>query len=398
MSERETDVADTAGEAGVMGEADAGGEASEAEADAGGETGVAEVGAAGEPGSADVARGVTRRAQGEPVGTGPGDGGFITLDGVEKVFQVRRRTGLLRSERREVRAVDGISFRVVRGEVVGYIGPNGAGKSTTIKMLTGILTPSGGRLRVAGIDPSRERTRLAHRIGVVFGQRTTLWWDLPLRDSYRLMHRMYRIPDRRYRENLDRCVELLDLGELLEVPVRQLSLGQRMRGDIAAALLHDPEVLYLDEPTIGLDVVSKVKVRQFLKDLNAERGTTVLLTTHDLTDIEQLCSRVMVIDHGRLMYDGSLAGLHEVGESERMLVVDLERELPPIRLESEGAEGRPPVRVVKVEGPRQWLAFPAAASAAPLVARIAAGYPLVDLSVREPDIEAVIARMYESAP
>ncbi|MFJ1803470.1 ATP-binding cassette domain-containing protein [Streptomyces sp. NPDC088180] len=328
---------------------------------------------------------------------GAGDG-FITLDGVEKVFQVRRRTGLLRRERREVRAVDGISFQVARGEMVGYIGPNGAGKSTTIKMLTGILTPSGGRLRVAGIDPSRERTRLAHRIGVVFGQRTTLWWDLPLRDSYRLMHRMYRIPDRRYRENLDRCVELLDLGELLDVPVRQLSLGQRMRGDIAAALLHDPEVLYLDEPTIGLDVISKAKVRQFLKELNTERGTTVLLTTHDLTDIEQLCNRVMVIDHGRLMYDGSLTGLHEVGESERMLVVDLESELPPIVLESEGAGGGPALRAVKVEGPRQWLAFPAAASAAPLVARIAADYPLVDLSVREPDIEAVIARMYESAP
>ncbi|MFH9476655.1 ATP-binding cassette domain-containing protein [Streptomyces anulatus] len=332
-----------------------------------------------------------------PATGGTGDG-FITLDGVEKVFQVRRRTGLLRRERREVRAVDGISFQVARGEMVGYIGPNGAGKSTTIKMLTGILTPSGGRLRVAGIDPSRERTRLAHRIGVVFGQRTTLWWDLPLRDSYRLMHRMYRIPDRRYRENLDRCVELLDLGELLEVPVRQLSLGQRMRGDIAAALLHDPEVLYLDEPTIGLDVISKAKVRQFLKELNTERGTTVLLTTHDLTDIEQLCNRVMVIDHGRLMYDGSLAGLHEVGESERMLVVDLESELPPIVLESEGAGGGPALRAVKVEGPRQWLAFPAAASAAPLVARIAADYPLVDLSVREPDIEAVIARMYESAP
>nr|WP_241835725.1 MULTISPECIES: ATP-binding cassette domain-containing protein [unclassified Streptomyces] len=329
---------------------------------------------------------------------GVGGDGFITLDGVEKVFQVRRRTGLLRRERREVRAVDGISFRVARGEMVGYIGPNGAGKSTTIKMLTGILTPSGGRLRVAGIDPSRERTRLAHRIGVVFGQRTTLWWDLPLRDSYRLMHRMYRIPDRRYRENLDRCVELLDLGELLDVPVRQLSLGQRMRGDIAAALLHDPEVLYLDEPTIGLDVISKAKVRQFLKELNTERGTTVLLTTHDLTDIEQLCNRVMVIDHGRLMYDGSLEGLHGVGESERMLVVDLESELPPIVLESEGAGGGPALRAVKVEGPRQWLAFPAAASAAPLVARIAADYPLVDLSVREPDIEAVIARMYEAAP
>ncbi|WP_328900359.1 ATP-binding cassette domain-containing protein [Streptomyces sp. NBC_00441] len=314
---------------------------------------------------------------------------FIELDRLEKVFDVRRRTGFLRAERRQVRAVDGISFRVERGEMVGYIGPNGAGKSTTIKMLTGILTPSCGSLRVAGIDPSRERTRLAHRIGVVFGQRTTLWWDLPLRDSYRLMHRMYRVPDARFRANLDQCVELLDLGELLDVPVRQLSLGQRMRGDIAAALLHDPEVLYLDEPTIGLDVVSKAKVRQFLRDLNAERGTTVLLTTHDLTDIEQLCSRVMVIDHGRLMYDGALAGLHEVGESERTLVVDLERELPPIRLESE-----PSVRTVKVEGPRQWLAFPASASAAPLVARIAAEYPLADLSVREPDIEAVIAKMY----
>ncbi|MFD9563632.1 ATP-binding cassette domain-containing protein [Streptomyces sp. NPDC059994] len=314
-------------------------------------------------------------------------GDVIRLDGVEKVFEVRRKNGRrLRRERKQVRAVDGITFSVPRGEMVGYIGPNGAGKSTTIKMLTGILTPSGGRVRVAGLDPSRERTRLARRIGVVFGQRTTLWWDLPLYDSYRLAHRMYRIPDARFRENLDRCVELLDLGELLDVPVRQLSLGQRMRGDIAAALLHDPEVLYLDEPTIGLDVVSKAKVRTFLGELNAELGTTVLLTTHDLTDIEQLCKRVMVIDHGRLVYDGALAGLHEVGGSERTLVVDLERELAPIDLVD--------ARVVKVEGPRQWLAFPATASAAPLVAKIAERYPLVDLSVREPDIESVIARMY----
>jgi ABC-2 type transport system ATP-binding protein len=312
---------------------------------------------------------------------------FIELDGLEKVFTVRRRKGLLRRERHEVRAVDGISFSVPRGEMVGYIGPNGAGKSTTIKMLTGILTPSGGRLRVAGIDPARERTRLARRIGVVFGQRTTLWWDLPLRDSYALVRRMYRIPRERYLANLERCVELLGLAELLEVPVRQLSLGQRMRGDIAAALLHDPEVLYLDEPTIGLDVISKSTVRGFLRDLNAERGTTVLLTTHDLTDIEQLCRRVMVIDHGRLMYDGALAGLHEVGESERTLVVDLERELPPI----EGIEG---ARTVRTQGPRQWLAFPASASAAPVVSQVAARYPLLDLSVREPDIEDVIARMY----
>ncbi|MFF8994845.1 ATP-binding cassette domain-containing protein [Streptomyces sp. NPDC014983] len=311
---------------------------------------------------------------------------FIALDQVEKVFSVRRKTGFLRRERHEVRAVDSLSFTVARGEMVGYIGPNGAGKSTTIKMLTGILTPSGGRLRVAGIDPSRERSRLARRIGVVFGQRTTLWWDLPLIDSYRLAHRMYRIPDARYRQNLDRLVELLELRTLLDTPVRQLSLGQRMRGDIAAALLHEPEVLYLDEPTIGLDVVSKAKVRGFLRELNTASGTTVLLTTHDLQDIEQLCSRVMVIDHGRLMYDGPLTGLHEAGESERTLVVDLERELPPVRV--------PSARVVRVEGPRQWLAFPAGQSAAPVVAHLAAKYPLVDLSVREPDIEAVIAKMY----
>ncbi|MEU9113447.1 ATP-binding cassette domain-containing protein [Streptomyces sp. NPDC048483] len=312
---------------------------------------------------------------------------LIEVDGVEKVFSVRRKAGRLRRVRHEVRAVDGITFRVPRGEMVGYIGPNGAGKSTTIKMLTGILVPSGGRLRIAGIDPARERTRLARRIGVVFGQRTTLWWDLPLKDSYELVRRMYRVPESVYRANFSRCVELLDLGPLLDVPVRQLSLGQRMRGDIAAALLHDPEVLYLDEPTIGLDVISKAKVREFLREVNADRGTTVLLTTHDLTDIEQLCRRVMVIDHGRLVYDGGLAGLRAAGDGERTLVVDLERELPPI-------DGVPGARTVKVEGPRQWLAFPAGQSAAPLVTAIAERYPLVDLSVREPDIEDVIAKLY----
>jgi ABC-2 type transport system ATP-binding protein len=311
---------------------------------------------------------------------------IIEVEGVARTFTVRRKVGRFRRERTVVRAVDGLDFRVEAGEMVGYIGPNGAGKSTTVKMLTGILVPSAGRLRVAGADPSRERVRLARRIGVVFGQRTTLWWDLPLRDSYELTRRIYRIEDARYRRNLDRCVELLELGALLDVPVRQLSLGQRMRGDIAAALLHDPEVLYLDEPTIGLDVLSKNRVREFLAEVNTESGTTVLLTTHDLTDIERLCSRVMVIDHGRVVYDGGLQGLHDVGRSERTLVVDLAATAPPIEV--------PGARVVRVEGPRQWLAFPAADSAAPLVAAVAARYPLVDLSVREPAIEDVIARMY----
>ncbi|MEE1785918.1 ATP-binding cassette domain-containing protein [Streptomyces sp. SP17BM10] len=311
---------------------------------------------------------------------------LIELEDVRRTFTVRARTGRFSRVKREVRAVDGLTFAVEAGECVGYIGPNGAGKSTTIKMLTGILVPSSGRLRVAGVDPARERVALARRIGVVFGQRTTLWWDLPLRDSFELARRIYRIPDPRYRENLARCVELLDLAALLDTPVRQLSLGQRMRGDLAAALLHDPQVLYLDEPTIGLDVVSKSRVREFLREVNRDRGTTVLLTTHDLTDIEQLCDRVMVIDHGRVVYDGGLAGLHDAGESERTLVVDLAEARPPIEV--------PGTRVVKVDGPRQWLAFPAKESAAPLVAAVAARYPLVDLSVREPAIEDVIARMY----
>ena len=311
---------------------------------------------------------------------------LVEVENVTKSFTVRRRSGRLRRARETVHAVEGLSFTVAAGEVVGYIGPNGAGKSTTIKMLTGILVPTSGRLRVAGADPSRERVRLAQRMGVVFGQRTTLWWDLPLRDSYELARRIYRIPDARYRANLDRCVELLELAPLLDTPVRQLSLGQRMRGDITAALLHDPEVLYLDEPTIGLDVVSKNRVREFLAETNAERGTTVLLTTHDLTDIERLCSRVMVIDHGRVVYDGGLAGLHELGRSERTLVVDLARPAPALEL--------PGARTVRVEGSRQWLAFPAGESAAPLVSALAERHELLDLSVQEPDIEDVIARMY----
>ncbi len=270
--------------------------------------------------------------------------------------------------------------------MVGYIGPNGAGKSTTIKMLTGILVPTSGSIRVAGVDPSRKRTQLARRIGVVFGQRTTLWWDLPLRDSFDLLQKIYKTDPERHRANLAEFVELLALGDLLDTPVRQLSLGQRMRGDITAALLHDPEIVYLDEPTIGLDVVSKGRLRDFLRTLNAERGTTLLLTTHDLQDIEALCSRVIVIDHGTTVYDGSLPGLHQQGGSTRTLVVDLVDDAPPIAVA--GATVR------RVEGPRQWLSFPADASAAPIVSAVVAAYDVADLSVQEPDIEDVIRELY----
>ncbi|UFN45324.1 ABC transporter ATP-binding protein [Nocardioides okcheonensis] len=314
-------------------------------------------------------------------------GPLVDVRDLERTFDVRRRVeGRRRRTRDSVRAVHDLSFGVAAGEMVGYIGPNGAGKSTTIKMLTGILVPTGGTVRVAGLDPSRDRVELARRIGVVFGQRTTLWWDLPLRDSFDLLRKMYRIEPARYRANLERFVDLLDLGGQLDTPVRQLSLGQRMRGDITAALLHDPEVLYLDEPTIGLDVVSKGRLREFLRALNAERGTTLLLTTHDLQDIEALCDRVIVIDHGTSVYDGPLSGLHAQGGSSRTLVVDLVDEAPPIEV--------PGATVRRVEGPRQWLSFPADASAAPVVAAVAAAYDVADLSIQEPAIEDVIRELY----
>ncbi|MET9270799.1 ATP-binding cassette domain-containing protein [Kribbella sp. NPDC003557] len=312
----------------------------------------------------------------------------IELDNVSRAFTVTSRSGLRRTKR-EVRAVDGMTFSVEPGEVMGYIGPNGAGKSTTIKMLTGILVPSGGSIRVAGVDPSRHRLKLAKRIGVVFGQRTTLWWDLPLKDSFAVLQKMYDVPLARHRENLATFVELLDLGDLLDVPVRQLSLGQRMRGDIAAALLHDPEIVYLDEPTIGLDVISKARLREFLAQVNAERRTTIILTTHDLDDIEALCSRVMVIDHGHQIFDGTLDRLKSSQSAPRTLVVDLATSLPPI--EVTGAT------VTKVDGPRQHLTFPTTTSAAPLLAEIAANYPLMDLSVSEPTIESVITQLYAPA-
>ena len=272
--------------------------------------------------------------------------------------------------------------------MVGYIGPNGAGKSTTIKMLTGILVPTSGHLRVAGLEPSRHRTELARRIGVVFGQRTTLWWDLPLRDSFELLQKIYRIDPERHRANLAEYVELLDLGDLLDTPVRQLSLGQRMRGDITAALLHDPEVLYLDEPTIGLDVVSKGRLREFLRTLNAERGTTLLLTTHDLQDIEALCRRVIVIDHGTLVFDGPSPRCTARG------VVPHPGSGPHRRGPADLGPGR---QVRRVEGPRQWLSFPADASAAPIVAAVAASYDVADLSIQEPEIEDVIRDLYGRA-
>ena len=311
----------------------------------------------------------------------------IRLDGVEKSFVVRAKTGRLRRERRIVRAVDGISFAIERGTIVGYLGPNGAGKSTTVKMLTGILVPSGGRIRVAELDPSRQRIELARRIGVVFGQRSQLWWDLPLGDSFDLLRHIYRVPAERHRANLERFTEVLGLAAFVDTPVRQLSLGQRMRGELTAALLHDPEVVFLDEPTIGLDIVAKAAVREFLAEVNRERGVTVLLTTHDLADIERLCSRLLIVDHGHLIWDGGLDELKRRYGQERTLVVDLEEAAPPLDV--------PGARVTRVDGPRQWLSFQRdETSAAELTAAVAARARLVDLAIEETQIEEIVRRIY----
>ena len=219
---------------------------------------------------------------------------------MRKTFVVRERRGRLRRVRKVVEAVAGIDLDIERGSLVGYLGPNGAGKSTTVKMLTGILVPSAGSVRVAGLDPTRQRIALTRRIGVMFGQRVQLWWDLPLADSFELLRHVYGVPAERHRENLRRFRELLELDSFLATPVRQLSLGQRIRGELTGAMLHDPELLFLDEPTIGLDVVAKARVREFLTEVNRERDVTVLLTTHDLADVERLCDRMVIIDRGRL--------------------------------------------------------------------------------------------------
>ena len=311
----------------------------------------------------------------------------IELEDVSKEFVVYRRAGRLRRERVTVRAVDDLSLTIPTGQMVGYIGPNGAGKSTTIKMLTGILVPTRGRIRVAGLDPQRHRVELARRVGVVFGQRTQLWWDLPLRDSFDLLRYVYRVPADRHAENLAMFVELLELAPFLDTPVRQLSLGQRMRGDITAALLHDPVVLYLDEPTIGLDVVSKAKVREFLSAVNAARGVTVILTTHDLDDVEQLCERLVVVDHGRVVHDGTVDAVKADFAPYRTIVVDLDTPSAPLDVSA--------VTVVRVEGPRQWLRFHRdETTAADVIAAVAARAPLRDLTIEEPDIEDVVRRIY----
>jgi len=305
-----------------------------------------------------------------------------------EVEGLRRR---YRTRRGPVEAVAGIDLRVEAGEFVGYAGPNGAGKSTTVKIMSGILLPSAGRVVVDGLVPYQERKRLARRIGVVFGQRSQLWWDLPLSDSFDLVRYLYRMPAATWRRRLDELAGLLDLGPLLPQPVRTLSLGQRMRAELAAAVLPAPRVLFLDEPTIGLDIEAKAAVRGFLRHLNAADRTTIILTTHDLDDITELCDRLIIIDHGQIVYDGTIDELHTAYGSTRMLVVDLADPAATLTTGPDWAGAQ----VVRAEGHRRWIRFAREGiSAAQLVALVLADHQVLDLSIVEPDIEDVIRRIY----
>lgn len=323
----------------------------------------------------------------------------IEVTELTKVFQTKQKgaglkgslRALVRPRTSVVEAVRGISFRVAEGELVGFIGPNGAGKSSTLKILTGILHPTSGRARVLGLVPWEERRRLAYRIGSVFGQRPQLWYHLPAIDTFRLFGRIYEVEPVLLQRRLDRLVEVLEIGELLETPVRKLSLGQRLRCEVAASLLHGPRLLLLDEPSIGLDVVAKQRLRDAIRQLNEEEGMSVLLTSHDAGDIEALCSRVIVVNHGRIVFEDEVAALKRRYLTAKQVEARYERELPgDFRIA--GGE------VVRLDRYEVTLRFDArTVPAGAVMAQLAAAGGLVDVTLSEPSLEEVIRAMYQES-
>ncbi|WP_123039593.1 ABC transporter ATP-binding protein [Cohnella candidum] len=318
---------------------------------------------------------------------------IIEVNDLVREFKVNGKAegalGLLKSlfsqEGTVKRVVDRLSFSIGEGEFVGYLGPNGAGKSTTIKMMSGVLVPSSGNIRILGLEPYKQRKEHASNIGVVFGQRTQLWWDLPLHESFRLLGAIYDIPPARYRQNIEMFTEILEMRDFLQTPVRQLSLGQRMRGDIAAALLHDPKLLFLDEPTIGLDLVAKEKIQNFLKTINEEKKITIMLTTHNMDDIEKLCSRVIFIDQGRSLYDGSMQEMTRRFGGHRYVVVET------AGWEAAGWKGP---RIEKEEGGRLWFRITHDDQVAGLIRELSEHLTIQNLTVSEPRIEEIIRQLY----
>jgi ABC-2 type transport system ATP-binding protein len=321
----------------------------------------------------------------------------VSVAGLTKVFRSYRRQeglaaalkSLVRRQTTETAAVSDVTFSIEPGEMVGYIGANGAGKSTTIKMLTGILTPTSGEISCNGFVPARERTRYVATIGVVFGQRTQLWWDIAVVESFRLLKEIYGLSDEEYRERMGLFDRVLGIAAYLHQPVRKLSLGERMRCDLAASLLHRPPLLFLDEPTIGLDIVAKASVREFLQAINREEGTTVLLTTHDLSDIETLCRRVIVIDHGRLLFDGALSELRNRILPVTSVIFDVKTVPDPSLLLWNGP------KILEVGSHRYRMDIDRRQlSPASAVKEIVNRFDVADLSIEEPQIEEVVKRIY----
>jgi ABC-2 type transport system ATP-binding protein len=291
-----------------------------------------------------------------------------------------------------VKAVDRVSFEVARGEMIGYIGPNGAGKSTSIKMLTGILMPSSGEARVNGFVPYKQRRQYVKTIGVVFGQRTQLWWDIAVVESFKLLRRIYEVPERDFRERMEKFNQILGISDYLYTPVRKLSLGERMRCDLAAALLHNPPLLFLDEPTIGLDVVAKDQIRKFLRAINREFQTTVLLTTHDLDDIEELCRRIMIIDHGRLLYDGPLDLLKQKLLRTKQIKFVLKDSGELARMAAFSRDG---LELEQVDPLTYRIRFDRVkVSTADLIRKILNAVEVRDLLIEDEPIEEVVKRIY----
>lgn len=294
-----------------------------------------------------------------------------------------------------VPAVNGISLNVKKGEMVGYIGENGAGKSTTIKMLTGILTPTSGEITINGMNPHKEREKFVRTIGVVFGQRSQLWWDIAVQESFRLLKKVYKVSDEDYQEHMEHVIETLDIGPLLDKPVRKLSLGQRMRCELAAALIHNPPLLFLDEPTIGLDVLVKLKIREFLKEINEKYQTTIMLTTHDLTDIEALCERVVMLDEGDIIYDGALHDLRQNWGEGKQIEFEFQREVTKQELEK--ITDHLKVEWQQGEHRNVWCAQTKGEEAvmSELIGKVVAAYKIQDINIKEISTEEIIRNIYE---
>ncbi len=324
------------------------------------------------------------------------DDPLIVVDNLTREFKIAEGKGgflgsvmnLFSRKHTIKKAVDNISFSIARGEFVGYVGENGAGKSTTIKMLTGILTPTSGKVTVDGLVPYENRMQNSRNIGVVFGQRTQLWWDLPVRESFDLLRSIFRVPDDLFHKNFRELADTLDLEPLLSMPVRKLSLGQRMRCDLAASLLHSPAILYLDEPTIGLDLIAKDHVRKFLKKVNKERGATIILTTHDMDDIEALCDRIIILDEGKIAYDGSTDTLKREYVREKLLEIEFHEE-------DQMVFDLPMVNVVKSEANKKWFRFDQdKVSVQEVISHILEGHNVKDISIHEPKVADIVKNIY----